>query len=325
MMQAFDFSVFYGSLNDLGLESWRTHFRDVIEKALNKPDGNLQGWLAALNRLPELPQNVSTTFDSAVSAIFAEELPAEVLATAKEALMSLRPWRKGPFDLGGIFIDSEWRSDMKWERVRHHISPLSGRKVLDIGCGNGYHLFRMATEGAKSVIGIDPSMLFLAQFTAVQKFIRQPGIFLLPIGFEELPDNLETFDSVFSMGVFYHRKAPFDFLRSLRLLLRKGGELILETLVIDGDERQVLVPSDRYARMSNVWFIPSAAAMVHWLSRAGFKDVRVVDNCRTTIEEQRSTMWMPGESLDKCLDSQNPDFTVEGLPAPCRAIFIASR
>jgi tRNA (mo5U34)-methyltransferase len=325
MIQAFDFSGFYRSLAACGLERWRAQFQSAIEKAINKPDGNLANWLDALNRIPELPAPVSRIPEPAVSARFAEGLPAEDLAIAEEALLSLKPWRKGPFNLGGIFIDSEWRSDLKWERVARHITPLNGRNILDIGCGNGYYLFRMAEQGARSVIGIDPSMLFLAQFSAIQKFVRQPEVFLLPIGFEDLPENMESFDTLFSMGVFYHRRSPFDFLRSLRLLLKKGGELILETLVIEGDDRQVLVPTDRYARMNNVWFIPSAAAMVHWLAKAGFTGVKVVDHCRTTVEEQRSTRWMPGESFDKCLCPENPDLTIEGLPAPCRAIFIASR
>jgi len=197
--------------------------------------------------------------------------------------------------------------------------------VLDVGCGNGYYLLRTAGAGAEIAIGIDPSLLFLAQFAAINRYCRETRAFMLPVGFEQLPEEMQCFDTVFSMGVFYHRRSPFDFLRSLRMLLRKDGELVLETLVIEGDKNTVLVPSERYARMNNVWFIPSPECMLAWLSKAGFVDVRMVDICKTTVEEQRATEWMPGESLAMSLDPENHNFTIEGHPAPVRAVFVACR
>lgn len=325
MISPFDFSEFYQALNRHGLQKWQKHLQVAVETAVKKPDGNLPGWLAALQMLPELADCRAEIDRRVVSAVSTGPTPAELSAILEQALFQLQPWRKGPFDICGTFIDSEWRCDMKWERVGPHISNLRGRKVLDVGCGNGYYLFRMAGAGAALTIGIDPSMLFLAQFTAIQKYLGVTDTFLLPVGFEDLPENMEAFDTVFSMGVFYHRRSPFDFLRSLKMLLRRGGELILETLVITGDENQVLVPHDRYARMNNVWFIPSVSALRKWITKAGFVDVRVADATKTTCEEQRATPWMPGESLDKCLDPKNSDLTIEGLPAPVRAVVIATR
>lgn len=325
MISAFDFSGFYQALRADGMGRWQPQFSAAIDAALTRPDGNLPGWVEALSQLPELAICSVTIDTPAVAACQSENTESGIKARIENALLQLRPWRKGPFNICEIYIDSEWRSDLKWARAEPHLSSLSGRKVLDVGCGNGYYLFRMAGSGAARVIGIDPSMLFLAQFTAVQRFVRHPDVFLLPIGFEDLPADMETFDTVFSMGVFYHRRSPFDFLRSLKMLLRRGGELVLETLIIDGDEQQVLVPTERYARMNNVWFIPSAAAMIQWLNKAGFIDVKVVDICRTTVEEQRATRWMPGESFERCISSENPDMTIEGLPAPVRAVFVASR
>lgn len=325
MNSPFDFSEFYLALNRHGLQRWQKQLQTAVETAISRPDGNLPGWLAALQILPELADCRAEIAHRIVSAVITEPTPSESAARLRQALLQLQPWRKGPFAICGTFIDSEWRCDMKWERVAPHISSLQGRKILDVGCGNGYYLFRMAGMGAALTIGIDPSMLFLAQFTAVQKYLRVPDTFLLPTGFEDLPENMEAFDTVFSMGVFYHRRSPFDFLRSLKMLLRRGGELVLETLVIAGDENQVLVPQDRYARMSNVWFIPSVPALCKWLVKTGFVDVRIADMTKTTVEEQRATPWMPGESLEKCLNAENPDLTIEGLPAPVRAVVIATR
>jgi len=325
MTSPFDFSAFYQALNRHGLQRWQKHLQNAVETAINKPDGNLPGWLAALQKLPELADCRAEIDRKIVSAISKAPVSTGSAENLRQALLQLQPWRKGPFDICGTFIDSEWRCDMKWERVAPHISSLRGRKVLDVGCGNGYYLFRMASMGAALTIGIDPSMLFLAQFSAVQKYLKVTDTFLLPVGFEDLPENMEAFDTVFSMGVFYHRRSPFDFLKSLKMLLRRGGELVLETLVIAGDENQVLVPQDRYARMNNVWFIPSVPALCKWLTKIGFADVRLADAARTTVEEQRTTTWMPGESLEKCLDPQNHDLTIEGLPAPVRAVIVATR
>ena len=146
---------------------------------------------------------------------------------------------------------------------------------------------------------------------------------MLPLGIEQLPPGLAAFDTVFSMGVFYHRRSPFDHLRELRALLRPGGQLVLETLVIEGGAGQVLVPEGRYAKMPNVWFLPSAAALVSWLRKAGFATPRVIHIAPTTTDEQRRTPWMHFESLADFLDPLNPVQTCEGHPAPRRAIVLA--
>ena len=126
------------------------------------------------------------------------------------------------------------------------------------------------------------------------------------------------------MGVFYHRRSPVDHILQLRDCLKPGGELVLETLVIDGDEKQVLVPEDRYGKMRNVWFIPSCDAVMLWMRRCGLKDIALVDVTPTSTNEQRKTEWMQYESLADYLDPDDPQKTVEGYPAPKRAIFTAT-
>lgn len=239
-------------------------------------------------------------------------------------LRKLCPWKKGPFSLFGVDIDCEWRSDWKWQRLIPHISPLAGRRVLDVGCGSGYHLWRMWGAGAAEVIGIDPTSLFFAQFLALRRYLSQAPVHFLPLPLEALPAS-NAFDTVFAMGVLYHRRDPLEHLRQLWCQLRPGGELVLETLVIEGDESNVLIPADRYARMANVWFIPSVAALSRWLQRLGFNEVRCVDVTATTVGEQRATDWCGGESLCDFLDPANPNRTVEGYPAPLRAILIARK
>ena len=199
-----------------------------------------------------------------------------------------------------------------------------GEKVLDVGCGNGYHCWRMLGSGASEVVGIDPTPLFVVQFWAIQKYLQRPNIHVLPLGVESIPEKIRAFDTVFSMGILYHRRSPFDHLTQLRDCLVSGGELVLETLVVEGGADTVFVPKGRYARMGNVWCLPSTQALELWLAKVGFKDIRTVDVSRTTIEEQRQTDWMQFHSLQQFLDPDDPNKTIEGHPGPIRATLVAT-
>lgn len=282
-------------------------------------------WLRAVQHLPELlPDTVD--LHQQVSAQLHTPLSHGQRLGIMQLLQNLSPWRKGPYTFYGVDLDSEWRSDMKWQRLLPHIRPLAGHTVLDVGCGNGYHLWRMCGEGADLVVGIDPTPLFYCQFLAVQKLLAAStrSVYFLPAGIEQLP-ALNAFDTVFSMGVLYHRRSPLDHLCQLKNQLTAGGELVLETLVVTGGINEVLLPVARYARMRNVYFIPSALALKNWLEKCGFCDVRIVDQCHTSSAEQRRTDWMRSESLESCLHSDDPDLTVEGYPAPLRALLIARK
>ncbi len=310
---------------DTRLEPWLNTLREQLHEVLvNTPHGDMLRWQECLAALPEIAVDRVVLDGSAVSALTDEPLPAEQRERLQQLLKGLCPWRKGPFNLFGEYIDTEWRSDWKWDRVIDHISPLGGRQVLDVGCGSGYHMWRMLGEGAARVLGVDPSRLFLMQFEAVKRYVGSDSpVHLLPLKMEDIPPRLKAFDTVFSMGVLYHRKSPIEHLQELHGALRAGGELVLETLVIDGVLGEALMPEDRYAMMRNVWFLPSPDTLMLWLRRAGFHNARVVDVCRTTTDEQRPTQWMGYNSLKDFLDPEDSLKTVEGLPAPLRAVIVA--
>lgn len=295
------------------LAHWRQH----------EQHGELAKWCRLLAKLPSTQPSIIELTDK-VQIGSESDLDAYQRKQIEGLLKQFAPWRKGPFWLHGIHIDTEWRSDWKWDRVLPHISDLKNRHVLDVGCGSGYHMWRMLAHDPASVIGIDPSQLFLIQFQAIKHFHNDPRIHFLPLGIEHMPEN-NAFDTVFSMGVLYHRKDPMLFLQQLKNQLRKGGELILETLVVDGDERTVLMAGERYAQMRNVWFLPSVEALKVWLSRLGFIDIKVADISVTTIDEQHTTEWMTSQSLKDFLDPNDHSLTIEGYPAPQRAVIVATK
>lgn len=321
-----NYDALYRQLPNSELAAWGSVLPERIDQAIFQcGHGDLKKWLAVLERLPDItPSHID--LDTASVTIGRKSDCNEVTRQQlEEQLRLLWPWRKGPFSLFGIEIDTEWRSDMKWDRVLPHISPLKDRTILDVGCGSGYHCWRMEGEGARLVIGIDPTLAYVMQYHTMQRYINSSKVFVLPFSTDNMPTVSEAFDSVFSMGVLYHRRSPIDHLSHMWDLLQWDGELVLETLVIDGNVGQVLTPERRYAKMRNVWFIPSCDALALWLKRCNFENIRCVDVNQTTNEEQRVTNWMHFESLADFLDPADPNKTVEGYPAPKRAIFIAKK
>ncbi|MYB33762.1 MAG: tRNA 5-methoxyuridine(34)/uridine 5-oxyacetic acid(34) synthase CmoB [Gammaproteobacteria bacterium] len=314
------------------LELVAADLQKATEKAWkDRRHGLLNEWKGLLYSLPEIETCFANLTSDAVTIGRREQLSKKQQQVILDILKSLHPWRKGPFDLFGIEVDAEWRSNLKWSRLQGKITPLMNRLVLDVGCGNGYYMFRALGEGARFVLGTDPSLLFLAQFHAILNYAPRLPAALLPLRSGEFPavqmrERGVEFDSVFSMGVLYHRRVPARHLLELAQALRQGGELILETLiVINSDEWLILYPEGPYAKMPNIDLIPSLGILNGWLEESGFGDIQVIDVSQTTVGEQRSTEWMTFESLADFLDPDNPEKTIEGFPAPVRAIVTARK
>ncbi|MEZ5552075.1 MAG: tRNA 5-methoxyuridine(34)/uridine 5-oxyacetic acid(34) synthase CmoB [Pseudomonadales bacterium] len=299
---------------------WRALAEPACEQITRH--GTSSDWFAALDRLPRL---IPTTIRLDDTVTIGGTASSEEEARLRQALLDLHPWRKGPFRLFDVFIDSEWRSDWKWQRLVPHLPHLQGETVLDVGSGNGYFGWRLLGAGAARVVSVDPTALFYLQHLALSGYVHalRPELrnWLLPLPFEALP--VTPFDTVLSMGVVYHRRDPLEHVRQLFAFTRPGGRVVLESLVVAAEGG--LAPTDRYARMRNLGQIPSTTLMRRWLETAGFTDVRIVDITVTRPAEQRRTDWMTFDSLSEALDPQDPSRTIEGLPAPVRAIAIARR
>ena len=298
---------------------------------LNKIRQERQKWLTwkniapikeAIDNLPTL-QVKKYSLNDTIEIELEESFSKEYLAQIEEVAKLMLPWRKGPFKIDSLFIDTEWRSFIKYNLLEPHFN-LKDKIVGDIGCNNGYYLFRMLEHKPKKLVGFDPSPLVFMQFEFINKFIQSDIKYEL-LGIEHVELYEHKFDTLFCLGVLYHRSDPIGSLKSLFKALNSGGELILDTFMIDGEDDICLTPKDRYSKIPNIYFIPTVNALKNWCFRAGFKDIEVLEIKATNLEEQRKTNWINSQSLNDFLDPNNPTQTVEGYPAPKRVYIKAKK
>ena len=312
-----EFKVFF---NDLALQEIADKCLTISLDAFNVNNGNIPKWTIALDELKATPKGEIELNEPYIRI---DQNSADPIVLER-AFKRLLPWRKGPFIFNNLKLESEWQGDLKWKRLQNHITPLKNRRVLDVGAGNGYFTLRMAMEGAKRALGIEPFLLFNYQYAAIKSLVgNEINVMLLPIRLEEMPKSA-IFDSVFSMGVLYHQRSHMEHLLQLKNMMAPGAELILETLVVDGPKGYSLIPEGRYAQMRNVHCLPSVETLKSWLTDANFNNIKVVDVSKTSPQEQRKTEWIGDNaaSLEDFLDPSNPYLTKEGHPAPTRVIII---
>lgn len=278
-----------------------------------------ESWMKWKNIAP-LRRALETLEDGSWSVALGDEIAVDGnytnLLELEKIARSMMPWRKGPFRLFDIYIDSEWRSNIKYNLLRKHFN-LKDRRVADIGCNNGYYLFRMQEDRPKLLVGFDPSALYKTQFDFINHFVKSDIVYEL-LGVEHLEFYEEKFDTIFCLGVLYHRSDPVVMLKALYKGLDKKGEVILDTFYIEGDDEICLCPESTYSKIPNIYFVPTIKALKNWCTRAGFKSFEILETSKTNSSEQRKTAWIEGHSLEDFLDKDDTSKTVEGYPAPAR-------
>jgi tRNA (mo5U34)-methyltransferase len=284
---------------------------------------NVEPWYIQLQEARKIQKtNLDIDYGDWFSIGKKEDLTQDEYEVIVETAKKLIPWRKGPFKIFGLEIDSEWQSNIKYNLIRPHFN-LKDKVVADIGCNNGYYMFRMLEDKPKRLIGFDPSPLTLHQFEFVNEFVKSDIVYEM-LGVEHLEFYNHKFDFIFMLGVLYHRPDPVGTLKSLARGLNSKGEILIDTFMIDGDEEICLTPNKRYSKIPNIYFIPTIPALKNWLERAGFEDIQVLATTITTSEEQRKTEWSFDQSLEDFLDEKDKTKTVEGYPAPKR-VYVKAR
>lgn len=314
-----DYLETFPSLAQSGIRALRDSLRPKLAES------RYQQMREALGTLPDVLPSVTDYASSVVTIGRSEDLNAEQRKTFSAVVDAFIPWKKGPFNLFGLEIDAEWRSDVKWDRILPQLGSLKGHKVADIGCNNGYFMYRMLTQNPETVIGFEPECRHALNFALLQHFAKAPSLYFEPLGIEHMELYPNFFDTVFCLGILYHHTDPIGLLKKIFTSMAKGGQLIVECQGIPGQEPIALMPEGRYAKARGFWWLPTRSCLEHWIKRSGFIKIDCFEDVELTSSEQRRSNYAPIDSLEDFLDKDDPGKTVEGYPAPRRFYLRATR
>jgi len=136
-----------------------------------------------------------------------------------------------PFDPGSKeFFDHYNKQREEIESIEcsyaiHEYQDFENKKVLDVGCGNGYVLSKYASEGA-DVYGVDITQAAIELTRKRFEHLKLFGDFRVADA-QKLPFPDNTFDCVCSMGVLHHIPNTQKAVDEIYRVLKPGGRLIV--------------------------------------------------------------------------------------------------
>ncbi|KAI9301399.1 S-adenosyl-L-methionine-dependent methyltransferase [Cunninghamella echinulata] len=117
----------------------------------------------------------------------------------------------------------------EWPALQKLLPDFKNKRVLDIGCGYGWHCFYCIEQGASSVVGIDPSlkMLQVAESKKAEKGISVNNqITFQQLQMEDMDFEKNSFDVVIS-SLAFHYTMDFDLVvKKINDFLQPGGQLV---------------------------------------------------------------------------------------------------
>lgn len=120
-------------------------------------------------------------------------------------------------------------------------ADLTGQRVLDIGCNEGFFCNEAARRGAADVIGIDESRAFL---DVAERLYSAPNVRFIHQPWDTLPDG--PFDLVLWTSAMHYERDPAEVIQRIRKILAPDGLFVLECGVLDWREKQ-MVPVSRHS------------------------------------------------------------------------------
>ena len=129
-------------------------------------------------------------------------------------------WRNSPLGMIAERIEQKTVFDLARD--------LRGKRVLDLGCGDGSYSIRVARNGAH-VVGVDLSE---AMLRAAQCHAKDTGVSVMwcRASAKSLPFSSESFDIIMAVTLLCFVKEPQRVAREASRVLRPGGSLIIGEL-----------------------------------------------------------------------------------------------
>jgi len=167
--------------------------------------------------------------------------------------------------------------------LNHFGGSLAGKKVLDLGCCQGYWSMEAARSGAAHVLGLDSSEAFIQEAEAAAYTLGINNCVFMKAHLED-EDGWTGADPdvTLMLGVHYHLTDPIH-------VLRKAMKITKEILVIDGEvavddkpcfhlrARTKGEPTTIRSNLSSdLRTVPTATALILLLQDGGFKSIEVL-------------------------------------------------
>ena len=111
----------------------------------------------------------------------------------------------------------------EWESLRKILPDFKGKKILDLGCGFGWHANYAIEKGAAKVIGIDISEKMLK---IAREKTKSEKIEYINMAIEDFDFDDESFDIVFSSLAFHYVEDYNILVDKIRKVLKVNGNLI---------------------------------------------------------------------------------------------------
>jgi tRNA (mo5U34)-methyltransferase len=204
-------------------------------------------------------------------------------------------WRHRITLPGGITTPGSVNCPDKLQML-HLPDDLSGKRVLDIGCSDGFFSFECEKRGAVSVLAVDNyNSVYIDSprgFHVAHEILQSRVEFRQADLFDLDSEDVGQFDLVLFLGVLYHLRHPLLALERLATLCR--GQLVVETLIapeprgmvsrvwqrIAGRKKpapwMAFYEHDEINRVPTTWWAPSVPCLEGMVRSCGFCGVKTV-------------------------------------------------
>ena len=255
---------------------------------MNSPNPQ-ESWLEAKRRKQALSGHVQSAAKTATLvptiAPAHEYLEKPFMDWVKQKVEAEPYWFQKIEVLPG-FYSNGW-SNPRLEKLPYFGLPedLTGKRVLDIGCAEGFFSFEAEKRGAREVIGIDSFPDSVRRFNIVKDARQSAATAFLMNVYDLEPKRLGTFDLVLFYGVFYHLKHPQYALERIHSVC--AGDLLFQTYMLEeptvkGTPWARYYPHGMMSGKENELFDPTifwlfnSACCLAMLDSVGFVDSEVI-------------------------------------------------
>lgn len=190
-------------------------------------------------------------------------------------------------DLGDGVVTPGWSNPIT-EKLPFFGLPddMSGMRVLDIGCCEGFFSFEAERRGAADVVAIDSFPESIRRFNICRSTLGSKATGYLTSVYDLNPSNFGTFDLVMYFGVLYHLRHPLLSLQKIASVT--AGTLLLQTASFEAAGLNGISaaqfhpfgiqsgPADDPVHDLSVIWVPNSACVRDMLLHVGFVNVEPV-------------------------------------------------